>query len=271
MTQFRTVRISDPKFEVGGIRHITCKSPALHKRVDTSVFIPKEAKAESDLPVIVLLHGVYGSHFSWNMGAGAYLTLQRMVSAGEIRPFVLVTPSDGLWGDGSGYVDHGVENYQSWIGTELPNLIMQEIQEVSDESQFYIGGLSMGGWGAFWIGLQHPIFRGISAHSSITHIEQMSQFVEEDWSLWQELTGIASIEELVSTTSELKPIRFDCGSSDLLLEGNRQLHQYLQGQNIPHHYEELQGAHEWSYWNKNVRRTFQFFDDLQHTKSQTSS
>jgi len=260
MSLFRTTKISDPKFEVGGIRHITCKSPALRKRVDTSVFIPEEAKSQADIPVIVLLHGVYGSHCSWNMGAGAYQTLQQMISAKEINPFILVTPSDGLWGDGSGYVDHGVENYEAWIGTELPQLIQQEIDEVSNQSQFFIGGLSMGGWGAFWIGLRHNIYKAISAHSAITHIGEMSQFVEEDWSLWQELNGIASIEELISTKKQIPPIRFDCGTADQLIKGNRNLHRYLSEHKITHQYLELEGSHEWPYWEKNVRLSFQFFD-----------
>lgn len=260
MTAFRTTRISNPKFEAGGIRHITCKSAALQKRVDTSVFIPEEAKSLSNIPVIVLLHGVYGSHFSWNMGAGAYQTLQQMVSAGNINPFILVTPSDGLWGDGSGYVDHGVENYEAWIGEELPQLIQQEIDEVSSKSQFFIGGLSMGGWGAFWIGLQYERYQAISAHSAITQISEMAQFVEEDWSLWQELNGIASIEELLSTKHKFPPIRFDCGSSDILIEGNRKLHSYLLEQNINHRFEEFEGSHEWSYWEKHVRESFRFFN-----------
>ena len=265
MSIFRTTRISNPKYELGGIRQITCKSPALHKRVDCSVFIPEEAKSQSDVPVIVLLHGVYGSHFSWNMGAGAYQTLQHMIRSQEVKPFILVTPSDGLWGDGSGYVDHGVENYEAWIGEELPQLIEQEIDQVSQESRFYIGGLSMGGWGAFWIGLQYDRYQALSAHSAITHIDEMTQFVEEDWSLWQELKGITSIEELVSTMTDLPPMRFDCGTTDQLIDGNRALHDYLVQQHIKHQFEELEGSHEWSYWEKNVRKSFEFFDDIERS------
>jgi len=262
MSLFRTTRISNPRFELGGIRQLTCKSPALQKRVDCSIFIPEEAKSQSDVPVIVLLHGVYGSHFSWNMRAGAYQTLQEMISRDEIQPVILVTPSDGLWGDGSGYVNHGVENYEAWIGQELPELIEQEIDQVSSTSRFFIGGLSMGGWGAFWIGLQYNRYEAISAHSAITHIEEMGQFVEEDWSYWQDLNGIVSIEELISTKTDIPPIRFDCGASDELITGNRKLHQYLLQRNINHKFDELEGSHEWSYWEKNVRKTFEFFNDL---------
>jgi len=262
MTTFRTVRISNPKFEVGGIRHITCKSPSQHKRVDTSVFIPDQAIAASDIPVIVLLHGVYGSHCSWNMGAGAYLKLQEMISTDQIKPFILITPSDGLWGDGSGYVDHGVENYEAWIGSELPSLIEQEIDEVSERSQFYIGGLSMGGWGAFWIGLKYPRYQAISAHSAITAISEMTTFVEEDWSLWQELNGISSLEELMTTINDFPPIRFDCGTADVLLKGNRALHHYMVNHRINHQYEEFAGGHEWTYWEMHVCETFRFFQEI---------
>lgn len=261
---FRTIEISDPQFEIGGLRYLTVKSPALKGRVDVSVFIPEEAKGQANVPVIVLLHGVYGSHWAWTMSGGAHLTLQKMIATGSIQPFILVMPSDGLWGDGSGYVPHASQNFEAWIGRELPILIRQQFVEVSAASSFYIGGLSMGGYGAFRIGVKYvETYRGISGHSSVTSIQNLMTFVEEDWSFWnaEQADDIGAL--LLQNREQAPPFRFDCGLEDDLLSANRALHQLLLDHAIKHVYEEFPGGHEWSYWQEHVRETFRFFDTIE--------
>ena len=51
-----------------GIHHVTLKSAALHRRADISFYVPPEAKVEK-LPLVILLHGVYGSHWAWWLAA----------------------------------------------------------------------------------------------------------------------------------------------------------------------------------------------------------
>ena len=260
--KFRTIEISDPEFEPKGFRYITVKSAALKCRADVSVFIPEQAKGKSNIPVIVLLHGVYGSHWSWTMQGNAHQTLQNMIIRGDARPFVLVMPSDGLWGDGSGYVPHAVQNFEKWIGEELPSLIRQTIEGVTEASDFFISGLSMGGYGAFRIGLKYSAnFQGISAHSSIINMEQLKKIVEEDWSFWdKEDTG--SIEKMILSSDHIPDIRFDCGLDDDLLIPNRDLHGFLTKHQIKHQYQEFPGGHEWNYWREKVKETFLFFSNL---------
>ncbi len=265
-TKFKTIEISDPRFEQDGIRQITAKSPALKGRVDTTVFIPKQA--QKNIPVIVLLHGVYGSHWAWIRKGGVHLTLQKMIDNGIVEPFILVMPSDGLWGDGSGYVPHVFQNFEQWIGVELPDLIRQTIESVTVHSNFYIGGLSMGGYGAFRIGLLYTeTYKGISGLSSVTDIRHLSKFVEEDWSFGKVDKNLNSIQELiVAVNQNLPPFRFDCGSSDMLIEDNQKLYQWLIENGIKHHYKEFEGGHEWAYWEKNIEHTITFFNDLENGK-----
>jgi len=40
------------------------------------------------------------------MKGGAHVTAARMIELCEIQPMLLAMPSDGLWGDGSGYLPH---------------------------------------------------------------------------------------------------------------------------------------------------------------------
>ena len=259
---FRTIRISDPEIEPKGLIFITAKSASLKGRVDVSVKVPDRIKGGSDIPVVVLLHGVYGSHWAWAYSGNAHNQLEAMISKGTSEPFILAMPSDGLWGDGTGYVPHKFADFEKWVGVELPSLLEQTIDEVSPQSRFYIGGLSMGGYGAFRIGLKYTNrYSGISGHSSMTDIAQMPMFVEEDWSFWNKEND-GKIEDILDAMEVVPPIRFDCGSDDELLGYNRELRDHLVSKNVQHVYQEFPGGHEWSYWQEHVSETFKYFTML---------
>ncbi|MEZ4830295.1 MAG: alpha/beta hydrolase-fold protein [Bacteroidia bacterium] len=260
---FHTLSFSDPAHEPEGLRFVTVKSAALGHRADVCVFVPQGHTGEN-LPVVVLLHGVYGSHWGWAMKGGVHRTAQRMIDAGEIPPMVLAMPSDGLWGDGSAYLPKGKANYERWIAEEVPALMTGEFPQVSEKSPFYIAGLSMGGFGALRIGVKyHRRFRAASGHSSITELEQMKQFVEEPFE--QHITSVPTDHSVLSTIlknrKNLIPVRFDCGTDDLLLEANRSLHAALEKENIPHQYKEYPGGHTWDYWAEHIAETLRFFGE----------
>ena len=71
-----------------------------------SLFIPPGIDGKDNVPLVMLLHGVYGSHWAWSRKGGAHHTAARLIEQGQIPPMVLAMPSDGLWGDGSGYIQH---------------------------------------------------------------------------------------------------------------------------------------------------------------------
>ncbi|HYH55921.1 MAG TPA: alpha/beta hydrolase-fold protein, partial [Anseongella sp.] len=123
-------------------------------------------------------------------------------------------------------------------------------------------GLSMGGFGALRIGARYgQRFSGISAHSSITSLDQMQLFAEEALHHYRQESRAG--EDVFATIRQyrehLPPLRFDCGTSDRLIGHNRTLHRQLAGQGIAHEYEEFPGGHEWSYWEEHVRRSLLFF------------
>ncbi|MDZ4699775.1 MAG: alpha/beta hydrolase-fold protein [Rhodothermales bacterium] len=263
MPDFRTLRASDPRFEHESLRHITVKSPALGRRADLTLYLPAEGP-ERDLPLVLLLHGVYGSHWAWAYKGGVHRTAQRMIDAGELPPLAIAMPSDGLWGDGSGYLPHPERNAERWIVDEVPAAVAQETGRTSSASPLFIGGLSMGGFGALRLGATHGSrFRGISGHSSVIHLERLKTFVEEPI----EAFGVPpehcdALGALVRHKATLPPLRFDCGTEDPLLEDNRALHAALDAAGIPHTYEEFPGGHEWTYWERQVVRTLRFFGGI---------
>ena len=261
---FFTTEISDPRFETHGLRHITVKSPALGGRGDISVFVPRGSEGISHLPVAILLHGVYGSHWSWAYQAGVHLTAQKMIDQGIIRPMLLAMPSDGLFQDGSGYLNHTKAYYENWIVQEVPQALRELLPAVTEKSEFYIAGLSMGGYGALRLGAKYPQrFKAFSGLSSITEFVQLADFYEPGTfnKLAERVeTPESVLEILLAQRENLRPFRFDCGTEDLLFSANQQLSEALNQHGIDHIFEAKPGGHTWDYWEQNIEATLRFFN-----------
>ncbi len=217
-----------------------------------------------DLPIYILLHGVYGSAWAWALKGGAHLTAQKLMASGIIKPAIVAMPSDGLWGDGSGYLAHHEKAFDHWVVSDVPLAIKENISQATDSSKSCIGGLSMGGYGALMLGARYPEkFSAISSHSAITCLDQMRLFVEEPIEEYQNKgEWVDVLRAMENNRHKLPALRFDCGVDDELIGPNRKLHQELSDLNITHLYEEFPGGHDWSYWKEHVARTFQFFDAM---------
>jgi len=264
MSKFRTTEISDPKFESSNLRFITVKTPNLKGRGDICVFVPNASNLK-DVPLVILLHGVYGSAWAWSQKAGIHITAQEMIEKKEIKPMVIAMPSDGLWGDGSGYIKHDGYDFERWIAEDVPAAILENIPMVSDQSKMFISGLSMGGFGALHTGIKYKgLFRAISAHSSITDTKQLSLFVEEELRNYkqEDSTDESIFELIIKHNPSLPAIRFDCGTEDILYEDNLELHRKLTDSGVDHIFEEYPGGHEWSYWQLHIRSTLLFFNSF---------
>ncbi|MDP4624503.1 MAG: alpha/beta hydrolase-fold protein [Akkermansiaceae bacterium] len=258
---FRTTETGDFPCPGGILKHMTVKSPALGARVDASVYVPEQAKGLENVPVVILLHGVYGSHWIWAGMGKAHTSLQSLIDAGEIEPMILVMPSDGLWGDGSAYLKHNSKDFEKWVVDEVPRLV-SEVTGNSPDAPLFIAGLSMGGYGALRIGATYPDrFTAFAGHSSITRFSEMSQFVEEPLDAYGEIDEEENtvINTILRNKDSLPPFHFDCGVDDELIEGNRRLYAELREAGISCSYQEFPGGHEWPYWVEHIRDTFLFF------------
>lgn len=262
MSKFRTIEVSNPQFESNNLRFITVKTPNLKGRGEICVYLPSGTRVTETLPIVILLHGVYGSAVSWPMYSGVHIKVDEMIKSGALPPMILAMPSDGMWGDGSGYVAHNGFDFEAWIANDVPEALYEVIPGAKKESPMFISGLSMGGFGALRIGAKYgQKFKAISGHSSITSLAQIKFFVEEHLKNYSQRDIVdedvfATFKHYLST---LPPIRFDCGKNDLLVKYNRELHQKMEKEGIPHIYEEYLGGHEWSYWATHIIDSLNFF------------
>lgn len=262
MSSFRTIELSDESYEHDGLRFLTIKTKNLKGRGDICLYVPKVPDTIADLPIYIFLHGVYGSSWCWALKGGVHRTMKRMIENGSIRPAIIAMPSDGLWGDGSGYLTHREKDFAQWIVSDVPNAIIENIPSAGPNSECCIGGLSMGGYGAMLLGIRFPHkFKAISAHSALTKFEHLADFVEEPLTSYDlKASDNNIIDSIKSQDKDVPPLRFDCGANDDLIEANRTLHQQLTQLGFEHTYEEFQGGHEWPYWQKHVADSLLFFD-----------
>ena len=261
MSKFRTTELSNPSFEMDGLRFITVKTKNLLGRGDICVFVPEGN--HTDLPIVTLLHGVWGSAWVWAFLGNAHGIAKDLIQKQKIQPMVLAMPSDALWGDGSGYLPHNQKDFEKWIAEDVPAAVLENIPQTSQNSKLFISGLSMGGFGALRIGARHGHqYSGISAHSSITELAQMKLFVEESLSNYEQAdkSNESTLESILANRETLPPLRIDCGTNDQLIQYNRELHKGLSDQGIPHSYEEFPGGHEWEYWQDHLVDTLLFFN-----------
>jgi len=263
MPAFRTLELSSPRLEHDGLRFVTVHSLHLRGRGDLTVWAPDAALGAAPLPLVILLHGVYGSHWAWAFLGAAHLTARRLIEEGRIPPMALAMPSDGLASDGTGYVNQSTADYERWILDDVPAAAAAALPAVEPGVRPFIAGLSMGGFGALRLGGRHPErFRGISAHSSVTRLEQLDGFLGEPFPDSMPVDDAAIADLFLRQRHRLPPVRFDCGTEDPLIEANRKLHLDLLEQGVAHGYQEFAGGHEWPYWERHLEDTLKFFGGI---------
>ena len=251
------VELSEPEYEVDGLRHATANSRALRRRADVTFWAPpSRADGRDDatpLPLVILLHGVYGSHWAWAYKAGAHRAGAHVA---------LAMPSDGLFGLGSGYVRHRGGDFASWILDEVPWLAAQALPGVDADAPVALAGLSMGGFGALLLAARHPDrVRAAYGMSSITDFAQMRLFVGDTSGYDIDESDRSVLDACVAAGRTLPRIGFDCGTADPLIEPNRALHANLDAAGIDHRYTEFDGGHEWTYWSTHLRDALTFLGE----------
>jgi S-formylglutathione hydrolase FrmB len=243
--------------------NLTCCSSALGGRGDVTVFIPRQRPLAG---MAILLHGVCGSHWSWADMGRAHLIAQEMIDAGEIKPLALIMPSDGLRGVGTGYLTYPGFDVEAWITEDVIDVVKQAHPVLAPFEKYFIGGLSMGGYGALRLGIKYPDKTlAISAHSSATSLIKLADWLPadlrgDDWD-WN-APEFSLLHWAEVNRDRLPPIRFDCGRDDHHLASNRCFHRDLTTLGIDHTYQEFPGGHTWPYWSEHLVDAICFFNEI---------
>nr|WP_035485409.1 alpha/beta hydrolase family protein [Geminicoccus roseus] len=131
-------------------------STALGEQIPAIIYTPDGQPPEEGWPVLYLLHGHDGSERSWADLGDIQATLDQLTSTGSIEPALVVMPGGG----NSWYVDSadvaGPGDFATAIAHDLRLAVEAAYPVRSDRGGRAIAGLSMGGYGALRLALEHP-------------------------------------------------------------------------------------------------------------------
>lgn len=216
--------------------------------------IPAETKA-----TVVLLHGLKSDADAWLNRAGLDYFANKY-SIAFVMPEV----------QRSWYVDmaYGLD-YFGYVSDELPELIKHYFHIPTDREHFYIGGLSMGGYGALRCALKHPDrYKGALILSARVFMEKRAFLFDDDRSV-REFQGILGIERKTSLENDtnvplmveaakdapVKPAFYvACGTEDGLYPEDVALNGMLRQADFDVTYEDWAGAHTWDFWREALPR-----------------
>ncbi len=159
--------------------------------------------------------------------------------------------------------------YGTFVGEELPLYVQKTLGVSAERQDNFLGGLSMGGFGAIHTALQFPQrFGKLFAFSSALIVPEVMKMEEGGgngvaneayFRLMfgkEELLehGDSNPEELVRRIKKqgaaMPQMYLACGTEDFLLRENRHFHDFLKREEVKHVYLEGPGAHDFGFWNE---------------------
>ncbi|MCS3737649.1 alpha/beta hydrolase [Mucilaginibacter dorajii] len=250
------------------------QSKVMQKVIKAAVVLPDAYKGSTKtFPVIYLLHGGTGNYRDWLSKTDDKLLLHKLADQYQV---IIVTPDGGPM---SYYFDSQLDKasqYETFITKELVQQVDGTYRTINNRKGRIIAGLSMGGHGALYLSALHPdLYCAAGSMSGVADLNTAIWHVPADFAKsrdqnFENLLGPKkeggnpypgySVVTLVDKikANDVKLI-FDCGSEDIMIEPNRELHKLLTEANVPHDYIERPGKHEWPYWSKAVPFQFLFF------------
>ncbi|WP_391557123.1 alpha/beta hydrolase [Robertmurraya sp.] len=247
-------------------------SQALKRQVMFNAFLPLDApdipgiikEKKGPLKSLYLLNGYSGNHMDW-------LSFTKIRELSDRYNIAVFMPS----GENNFYLDDDDkgELFGEYVGNELVMFTRQMFPLSHRKEDTYIGGLSMGGYGAIRNGLKYTDHFGkIIALSSAIVTYQIAGagpdyhdgvagykyfrrvFGDLDQLLGSDKDPEALILNLKKGTAEVPQIYLACGSEDFLLDVNRKFHEFLVAEQVEVIYMETPGEHTFDFWNEYIEK-----------------
>jgi putative tributyrin esterase len=249
----------------GNVHTVKLQSAALGQERAFNILLPRDyEKSARRYPVLYLLHGLGDNHMMWS--------LRSNVSAyAERRGLIVVMPDASR----SFYVNSAADEkakFEDFIAKDLIDYVDANFRTLPLRRSRAVAGLSMGGYGAMFLGLKH--YKRFAAIGSFSGALGASH----DWpastpDAGRPLRRRPDIESLFgapgsATRGERDPfllvekvpaaempfLYLACGGQDFLIAENRAFVELLAGKRIAYEYREISPrVHSWDFWDDHVR------------------
>lgn len=223
-------------------------------------------------PVLYLLHGRSDDHTIWLRRTA----IERYADAAGVA---VIMPGVGR----SWYLDTACgQRFGQFMAVDLPRVAADFLPITDDPAQTFVGGLSMGGYGAFRQALLFPErYAAAFSFSGALNIEWAARRSLESPLLEVEARGIfgdapvaggpadlfALLRQRVAEGAALPKLYQCCGTADFLYQDNLAFRALAQELGVELTYEEHEGAaHTWDYWDRQVEHVLANWLPLPKTK-----
>lgn len=239
-------------------------SPVLRRNTQINVVFPTPDEAtdamRKDVKVLYLLHGLHGDANSWPHSSN----IERYANDAKIA---VVMPSVG----NSFYQDMAYgERFFTYMTEELPKFIQGLFPVSKKREDTFIAGLSMGGYGAYYIGLSRPEkFAAIASFSGaldigfhytpmLPGVQEVPFYMETCFGDFTKIAesdrDIFNLYEKAAAKGNVPRLYQSCGTADFLYGMNRVANAQLTAMGAEITYREFPGiAHEWDFWDSEIR------------------
>lgn len=219
---------------------------------------------------LFLLHGYSGNCTDWLYGSAVN-------ELAGLYNLAIICPS----GENSFYLDSPVtgRKYGTYLGEELLTYVRKTFGLAKEPEDTYIGGLSMGGFGALHTAFDYPdVFSKVFAFSSALIIHNREGMRPGDADgvglgnyeyyhmIFGDLENLSAskdnpevqIKRLLSEKKRIPELYLACGTEDFLLEENREFCRFLKENQVKYIYHESAGEHNWRFWNEYLEPAVQW-------------
>ena len=279
-------------------------SPALGVEKHYVVYLPPSyATAPTRrYSVAYYLHGLTGNEADWVSLASIDIVAESLTARGSPEMIVVMPDGDDGWYTNwdeapqpyaACLVDTLLNRaapalcvvqarYEDYIARDLVRHVDSTYRTLADRRHRGIAGLSMGGYGAVTLALEHPdVFSAAASHSGVlaplyagphpfaaparyhTSIDSLAAGWRGMWGAIAPAFGrtIASwaardpahlAQRLHATGGAVPALFIDVGAQDGLVDQSRAFHTELTTLGIAHDYAEWPGKHDWKYWHAHV-------------------
>ena len=247
-------------FSVSLMRNITIHAVIPSDKITD----PAKGIERKTFKTLYLLNGMMGNDFDW-------VTATRIERWAKDRDLAVIMPA----GENRFYVDQDIpgQKYSTFVGKELVEQTRALFPLSDKREDTFIAGLSMGGYGATVNGLLYSeTFSHIAALSAAYILDRVetsvynAPWIGMDRAYLEHVLGDLSklrgsekdyealMFKLIDEKKEIPKIYMAIGVDDDLLDVNRKYHEFLQAQGVDVTYIEAPGAHEWDFWDSQIKK-----------------
>ena len=216
------------------------------------------------MKTLYLLHGYSGNESDW-----IYNGIAEDVASAFNMAVIMISTGNNF------YLDRKATGcqYCTFAGKEVVDFTRKLFGLSDKREDTFVGGLSMGGYGALHTGLSYPeTFGGIVALSSALIIHELAKMkpgagnevanYEYYHEVFGELEGIEETErnpeflfkKLKEEGKKIPAIYMAVGTEDFLYENNQITRRFFEENGANLKYEEGPGIHDWKFWNAYITK-----------------